>query len=275
MTVLRKGDRGIAVKRLQELLNSKGINTSTDGMFGIKTETAVRKFQMKSNIHKDGVAGRETFLKLGHSVIERAPQPPIGRRLGRQTSGAMAISANGLYFIFKREAWPGHSCYLHWPGGASGVTLGPGYDMKERSEISIKNAMIQIGIPEKIAAEISKASHLINGEAKRFSENNKALVKLTSLQETALLKFTIPPYVKMVKNNIFVRITQTEFDALVSFAYNPGGRFKKVCAFINQGKVSDAMNEINKAITSGGKVSRGLINRRRYEVDLFLNGIYQ
>ncbi|MGP8336102.1 glycoside hydrolase family protein, partial [Serratia sp. CY43514] len=57
-------------------------------------------------------------------------------------------------------------------------------------------------------------------------------------------------YERAVRNKILVPLTQQEFDALVSFAYNPGGRLNNVAAFINQSKISDAMTEIKRAITS-------------------------
>lgn len=274
MTVLRKGDRGTEVKNLQSLLKENGASISPDGIFGYKTELAVKAYQRKKHLFQDGIAGRKTLESLGNPVKVRAPQPAIGRSVGRQTTGAMTISSNGMTFIYNREAWAGHSCYLHWPGGASGVTLGPGYDMKERSEASIKTTMLQIGLDNQTAEKISKAAHLVDAQASTFATNNKSTVKLTATQETALLKVTVPPYINRVKNAIFVPLTQNEFDALVSFAYNPGGRFPKVCALINKGLVSDAMDEIKRANTSKKKVVKGLVNRRRYEVDLFLNGIY-
>nr|WP_237703595.1 hypothetical protein [Erwinia sp. Ejp617] len=63
----------------------------------------------------------------------------------------MNISASGLKFLYYKEAWIGKSCFLHFPGGASGVTIGPGYDMKMRSEIEIKSKMMQLGIEQTIA----------------------------------------------------------------------------------------------------------------------------
>ncbi|QKJ85686.1 hypothetical protein PMPD1_0714 [Paramixta manurensis] len=274
MTVLKKGDRGVAVQRLQKLLDENGVRVSTDGIFGYKTELAVKEYQRKKNLYPDGIVGRKTLSSLGTPLPTRAPQPPIGGSHGRQAVGAMDVSVSGMTFLFHREAWLGHSCYLHWPGGASGVTLGPGYDMKERTSESIKNTMTGIGLDQITAQKISEGAGLVDDKARDFATNNHNTVKLTETQETALLKVIIPSYVSMVRNNIFVQLTQNEFDALVSFSYNPGGRFNNVCSFINQGKVADAMTEIKRANTSKGKVMKGLTNRRNYEVDLYLNGIY-
>lgn len=274
MSVLRKGDRGVSVKELQRLLNKSGANVGDDGIFGSKTENAVRQFQLRHNLHADGIAGRRTFSALGKPVTTRPPQPPIYGSAGRQAVGAMDISASGMTFIFHREAWANKSCYLHWPGGASGVTLGPGYDMKERSADSINAKMIEIGLDTIIAEKISKAAGLKDDQANQFVADNARLVRLTAEQETNLLRATVPPYINAVRNGIFVSLKQYEFDALVSFAYNPGGRLRNVFNFINSGKISDAMTEIKRANTSKHKVIKGLINRRNFEVNLFLNGDY-
>jgi len=274
MSAIRKGDRGEIVKNLQELLQQKGYIINPDGFFGAKTEGILKKFQSENNLYSDGIAGRKT-LKALDGVFKASPyRMASAKGSERINTGGMNISSRGRSFIFKREAQAGVSCHLHWPKGASGVTLGPGYDMKERSEVSIKNTMIKIGVSNNIAEKISKASHLAHSDAERFVALNINLVKLTGAQETNLLEYILPPYVNLIKNRITVPLTQNEFDALVSFAYNPGGRLPKVCSFINKGMISDAMDEIKKAITSRHKVMSGLVHRRNFEVDLFLNGIY-
>jgi len=274
MAVLRKGDRGQAVKELQRLINENGASITADGVFGYKTDMAVRQFQQRNNLYIDGIVGRKTFAAMGKPVTSRAPQPPIMGSAGRQAIGAMSVSSSGMTFLFHREAWANKSCYLHWPRGASGVTLGPGYDMKNRTPQEIKAAMISIGLDEATATKIGEAATLTDGEAETFAKNNKSLVKLTQQQETDLLRITVPAYANSVKNQIFVTLTQYEFDALVSFAYNPGGRLTTVCNYINNGQISDAMTEIKRAITSKGEVLQGLVNRRQFEVELYLDGIY-
>ncbi|ANM80569.1 putative peptidoglycan binding domain protein [Serratia marcescens] len=47
MKAIRKGDRGNHVKSLQELLNKQGAILNSDGIFGLKTELAVKKVQRK------------------------------------------------------------------------------------------------------------------------------------------------------------------------------------------------------------------------------------
>lgn len=63
--ILKKGDSGEAVKLLQTMLNKLKFDCGVaDGVFGSKTDQAVRKFQEKYKIAVDGVVGPATFGKL-------------------------------------------------------------------------------------------------------------------------------------------------------------------------------------------------------------------
>jgi peptidoglycan hydrolase-like protein with peptidoglycan-binding domain len=65
-TRLQRGDKGPAVRRLQQRLRGDGYNPGAiDGIFGLQTERAVRQFQRANNLYVDGVAGRETLTALG------------------------------------------------------------------------------------------------------------------------------------------------------------------------------------------------------------------
>ena len=65
--VLRRGNRGPDVKRLQELLNAKlrpPPGLQVDGDFGPATETAVRNFQAQARLGVDGIVGPNTWAAL-------------------------------------------------------------------------------------------------------------------------------------------------------------------------------------------------------------------
>jgi len=75
--VLRRGDRGEAVRRLQTLLLNRGIDPGPiDGIFGFKTETAVRTFQSRSGLVVTGIATVQTWTALGVNCTQ-PPGPPI------------------------------------------------------------------------------------------------------------------------------------------------------------------------------------------------------
>jgi len=62
---LRKGAKGQAVKDLQAALKALGLDPGpVDGVFGRKTEDAVKEFQKRAGIDADGVAGPITWLNI-------------------------------------------------------------------------------------------------------------------------------------------------------------------------------------------------------------------
>ena len=57
--VLKNGSRGAYVKQIQVAL---GLNA--DGIFGVKTEDAVKKFQKENGLYPDGIVGKKTLDAL-------------------------------------------------------------------------------------------------------------------------------------------------------------------------------------------------------------------
>lgn len=65
-SVLKIGMKGPEVKKLQQVLTSKGYSTNgTDGIYGPATEAAVMKFQAAKKLKVDGVVGATTKKALG------------------------------------------------------------------------------------------------------------------------------------------------------------------------------------------------------------------
>lgn len=58
------GSTGSAVSQLQTVLNQHGYDLAVDGIFGEKTQAAVRDYQKKNNLKLDGIAGKETWGSL-------------------------------------------------------------------------------------------------------------------------------------------------------------------------------------------------------------------
>lgn len=62
----RIGSRGDEVRRIQTKLKSLGFYSgAVDGIYGTKTQSAVKKFQSSVGITADGIAGPKTLLYLG------------------------------------------------------------------------------------------------------------------------------------------------------------------------------------------------------------------
>ena len=68
LPILRRGQHAgePPVERLQFMLNSVAgaDNLDVDGIFGPRTEAAVRGFQQNENLSVDGIVGRQTWTAL-------------------------------------------------------------------------------------------------------------------------------------------------------------------------------------------------------------------
>ena len=62
--VLRKGNEGQEVKRLQQTLS-----ITADGKFGPKTKKAVKDYQQQNGLLVDGVVGPQTLKHTGNEVL--------------------------------------------------------------------------------------------------------------------------------------------------------------------------------------------------------------
>ncbi|MDE5774186.1 MAG: N-acetylmuramoyl-L-alanine amidase [Muribaculaceae bacterium] len=81
MTTLKIGSKGGDVKTLQTALNKYGHGLTVDGVFGAKTETAVKNFQKANELSVDGIVGAKTWSKLGYETADEVT--PGGRTINK------------------------------------------------------------------------------------------------------------------------------------------------------------------------------------------------
>ena len=62
--LIRTGDRDHPVRTLQYLLRARNHPVTVDGIFGAKTDAAVRAFQMDKHLAVDGIVGPNTWSAL-------------------------------------------------------------------------------------------------------------------------------------------------------------------------------------------------------------------
>ena len=68
--LLRQGSRGVYVCILQDGLTTLGYDTGgLDGVFGVKTNSAVRSFQSRNGLAVDGLVGINTWTALQNQVV--------------------------------------------------------------------------------------------------------------------------------------------------------------------------------------------------------------
>lgn len=82
------GSTGSAVNKLQNVLNEHGYDLAVDGIFGPKTQAAVRDYQKKNGLKLDGIVGKETWGSLLAQPSYTPSYSPASSGSGSASSGA-------------------------------------------------------------------------------------------------------------------------------------------------------------------------------------------
>jgi len=91
---------------------------------------------------------------------------------------------------------------------------------------------------------------------------------------TTMLKMDLFAAERALELNTVVPLTQNQFDALVSFIFNVGGRAYRdstLLRYLNEGNYAAAADQLLRWDKVGGKSVKGLANRRAAERTLFLS----
>lgn len=115
---LQHGDRGPDVTRAQGLLNRAGALLDEDGQFGPATEAALRLCQRDTGRIATGVIAPEDWAWLEALPL---PCPDIATR---------AVSFIAREEVSSRAQYDALLAAPCYPGGASGITIGIGYDLR-------------------------------------------------------------------------------------------------------------------------------------------------
>jgi len=94
--------------------------------------------------------------------------------------------------------------------------------------------------------------------------------KITKERADKLLLDVLPKFEAIVNKKVTVPLTQNQFDALISHTWNSGGSntlFNLISTNAPKEKIKEWFE--TKYITAGGKVYKGLVDRRKEESDLF------
>lgn len=106
----------------------------------------------------------------------------------------------------------------------------------------------------------------INGQPVRYANG------LTEKQCWDLLDQDLDIAESAVNDRVIVPLTQNQFDALVSFAFNVGAEaFRKstLVRVLNQGQYDQVPTQLRRWVRDNGSVVPGLVNRREKEVSLW------
>lgn len=116
--VLRSGSRGTDVSDLQRRLNAAGFDSgAVDGVFGARTDRAVRAFQSARRLGADGIVGSQTWAALLGAAPGPAPAPvPVVTADRWAIPAAVRQAAQAQYVRYDSPpAWAGN------PGNCTGT----------------------------------------------------------------------------------------------------------------------------------------------------------
>ena len=154
----------------------------------------------------------------------------------------MTISTSGIAFITERE------------GSSPTMYL----DVAQLPTIGVGHLLTK--------SELNSGKIVIAGQAVHWRHG------LTEHQMAQLLDQDLDRFEQAVNDAVIVPLTQNQFDALVSFAFNIGiGAFKgsTLLRRLNEGNYNQVPRQFKRWKYAGNRVINGLINRRELEAKLW------
>ncbi len=133
MPELKVGDKDPAVAEAQVLLDRDGALLVIDGDFGHGTFLAVREFQANHGLPVTGIIDDATMQAL-RSLPDANPDIPV-----------KAVTFTAREEVGSRAFYDTHCARPDYPGGASGVTIGVGYDLGYQSNFEADWAGVLLG----------------------------------------------------------------------------------------------------------------------------------
>lgn len=201
------------VKKLQRMVVNAGYRLATgrqlsvDGICGQQTEEAIRWYQRLLNLSPSGLVTPLSVYFMGAlNAMSPANQPRVAGGLLRVSAGQFTFDNEGRDYRtaavpLRAGPRPWFSRVLHWPGGYSGVTLGRGFDMKQRSAGEIYSILRQAGIEEHKATICSRAAGLSSRAAAQFVTVFGPMVgEITHHQQVRLFELIYPRYVSLARH---------------------------------------------------------------------------
>jgi hypothetical protein len=267
--ILARGDRGPEVALAQDLLNRAGALLDPDGDFGPATARAVAEFRAASFLLPTGLIDAEAWAML-RALPEPSPDIP--------TSAVTFIAREE---VGGRDFYDRHAIHPEWPGGASGVTIGVGYDLGYQAGFA---ADWQGLLP---AADLAALLPWIGATGARARDAIPRLAHVTIPWHAAwqaYLRRTLPAEVARTRRAFTPPpgrpLSPLALGVLVSLVYNrgagmtdpPGGDSRREMRDIRDAIAAGDLARVPDALLSMRRLwpaGNGLIGRREREARLF------
>lgn len=239
---LRRGMKKDEVKQAQENLRILGYDVGPiDGVFGTRTEAAVKEFQDDQGWKGDGVIGPVTWTKLGELAVPPKPTPELRIPI-------MDLSVGKDYDKVVRH-YEGERLVAYKVGG-----------------------IWHIGIGHSASSRIAPIPY--EGLVISPQEMNEVFLGDTRMRE-ALLKRGI--HVPLTQRQ-YDALMSLYFNRERTFApgyEGPGDQLVEAINAEDWKRAELEMNELVNAPAADGVFYKGLSNRRRTEMDLFAGRSYE
>lgn len=275
----QRPDTKAEVKHLQRLLHLLGVVLEADGFFGQATHDGVIALQQRADLPQTGSMDDATWQALERQLIDSAAnlQAEELNKAPTQRDIDMRDDFHGdISWVHHRE---GHAGKAYWPGGASGVTLDPGFDLGQQEPEQLDAHYRHILTPQQLNA-CHKCIGLKGHSAKSHLNATTDLLGIRMTRDAALEVFpaVIAPYwVAIVQrfpalgNKSTPGAVQT---ALLSLAFNRGAYNRDLASLSDPIAAGDWK-------TVGRKISQmqqdhsleGIRKRRRMEGELILSAV--
>nr|WP_242634153.1 peptidoglycan-binding protein [Pantoea allii] len=217
------------VKEIQKMIIGAGYQLSTgrtiraNGRCGLETDQAIAWYQRLLTLSPTGLIHPTDsfFIQAMENAYSPGWRPQHTSGSLRVSEGQVTFDSEGIDYItavepFRQQRYPSFSRILHWPPKfSSGVTLGRGYDMGNRSSGEIFSTIMQAGIEEYKAVICSKASHLKGRQAGQFVKVYGPLIgEITHAQQIRLFEIVYREKLNYARG-VYSRNSRHVHDALI------------------------------------------------------------
>ena len=271
--ILKRGDSGPDVQQAQNLINRIGAILEPDGEFGGGTEEAIREFQAMRSIPVTGFIDPQTWSAL------RSLQEP-----------SREIPTRAVAFIGREEVGSRRQYNLRqrptWPGGASGVTIGIGYDLGYQSTFEADWAgLLTVG-------QLAALRRWIGVRGQAASAGPAGLTAISIPWSAAWMVFigrSLPQTIADARNafrrspemprlcmGVLVSLVYNRGTSMTDSVSNPGAR--KEMRDIRDAVAAGHFSEVPALLRSMKRLwpeGNGLRDRREREAELFEIGLDQ
>lgn len=277
--LIKNGSKNYEVKIIQNNLKMLSFGPiSIDGIFGLETEAAVKNFQKYYDLCIDGIVGDVTWSKLideikdmqttlnahGYNLTVDGVAGPNTYNALIEFQKANNLTADGIIGLETKATlfeYNSSDCFGIYDVSPEGINFIADYESfyaKPYRGLDSKNQTIGYG-------------HVIT-----LGENFEIL---TETEAKALLKKDLQTFVDLVNTTVTgLNLTQCQFDALVSFAYNCGSNSLKFSTLLKDIKANAPIEKIKEDFliwsNCNGKRALGLYRRRYDEFEMYSSADY-